>query len=269
MMSNLIFFEGVSGVGKSTLSRTLSESLIRRGEAAICFLEGASDSPLDLAYAAYLSRTQYDELLARHPSAAEQIGRESIVEADYAVVRYQSAIKKEAYFAREIHRFLEEGEFCFHAAHPIPAAEYQRVFLDLWTHFSKEETGRRRTVIFDGSLFHHQINDLMRNYEATEDQIAAHLGALLQTVAPLNPVVFYLTTQDVGARLKQARFRRGQTAATAAQIAFWNRRKQTDLKMLERLSVKSHIVDISHADPDAALGMIVSRMAHPETERSH
>lgn len=45
-MKNIIFIEGVSGVGKSTTVSALGEKLLNLGYSASCHFEGDPDSPL-------------------------------------------------------------------------------------------------------------------------------------------------------------------------------------------------------------------------------
>ena len=100
-------------------------------------------------------------------------------------------------------------------------------------------------AIFDGSFLFHRANDLIQNYNATAEMIAAHLKALLSAMAPYNPLLFYLSAKDVGARLIQARKSRGQATATDTQIVFEVERKSQQIKILELLPLKAHIFDIS------------------------
>lgn len=266
-MSNLIFIEGISGVGKSTISTVLCEKLHSSGYSATCFLEGDSNSPLDLFYVSYLTRDEYGEILRSYPSLADELRKGSIVEPDYALVRYQDAERK--HFSSELYRYLKSHEFCYNTENPVPMSQYGEVFINLWRRFAENKTTNQGYYIFDGSLLHHQINDLLRNYDATENQIASHLCMLTQTIAFLNPVVFYLSTQDVGSRLAKARQSRGQTPPTYEQIEFWKKCKRMDLSMLERLPIESHIIDISDDSWDFALENIILSVSNSDGSPSH
>ncbi len=243
--------EGVSGVGKSTLSTALLERLRGLGHPARCFLEGDPESPLDLFQTAYLTRARFGEMLRAHPDWADELRKRSMPEADYELVRYQNAAE-EARFPDALYQLLKEHEFCYHPSNPLPLPEYTNVFLNLWKRFVSTETRAEGTLIFDGSLLHHQINDLMRNYDASRAQIAAHVGALAQAVAALDPMVFYLSAGDVAGQLTRARLNRGQTTPTAGQTAFWQRRREIDLWALKSLPIESHVFEIDDCGYDAA-----------------
>jgi hypothetical protein len=255
-MSNLIFVEGISGVGKSTISNVLCERLRSFGYSAYCILEGDSDSPLDLFYVSYLTGGEYRELLRSYPAWSDELQKKSLVEPDYALVRYQDTKRK--YYSPELYGYLKEHELCYNTENPVPLSKFSEVFVNLWRLFAEKDIIKQDNLIFDGSLLHHQVNDLIRNYNATEDQIAAYLSVLIRTIESLNPMVFYLSTQDVCSQLTKARQSRGQTPPAYEQIVFWQKRKQMDLSLLERLPVKSRIIDISDGNWDSALENIFS-----------
>jgi len=254
-MSNLIFIEGISGVGKSTISAALCERLRKLGGSVNYYPEGDPDHPLDLFYVSYLTLDEYRELLHSYPGWGNELQKNSLVEPDYVLVRYQDT--KRTYYSPELFKYLKEYEFCYNPKSTLPLSKYSMVFINLWRRFAENKKTSRNLFIFDGSLLMHQINDLTRNYDATTDQITAYLNLLLETIEHLNPVVFYLSLQDIRGRLTKARQSREQTPPTDEQILFWQKRKKIDLSVLERLPVKSHILDISDDNWDFALDNIV------------
>jgi len=131
------------------------------------------------------------------------------------------------------------------SVNPINIDKYTQVFIDCWRRFLRPDQGNEDFVIFDGSFLFHRANDLIQNYDATDEMIAAHLKALLSAMAPYNPLLLYLSSRDVGARLIQARKGRGQATATDAQIASEVERKSRQMQILELLPIKAHIFDIS------------------------
>ena len=189
-MNKLIFIEGVSGVGKTTIATSLNNRLRDSGNTCVCHLEGDRENPLDPFGGTY-------------PPA-------------------------------------------------MPLSSFVETYDDCWQLFMKNQFQHDPQIIFDGTLLHHQINDLIRIYNAPDEFIVGHLTNLLRIVAPMKPVVFYLSSDDVGQQLRHARKSRGQSIATKEQIAFWENKKRIDLFVLERLSTKSHILNIDYGW-DAAL----------------
>lgn len=143
----------------------------------------------------------------------------------------------------------------------MPLEQYTEVFSDIWQRFAKSKQVTQDFVILDGSLLHHQINDLIRNYNASEDDIVRHLAALLLSVWSLNPIVFYLSSHDVGGQLAKAWESRGKSAPTEEAIIFWKNRKEMDLCVLGRLAVESYISDVTGNNWDTALDLILRRVA--------
>ncbi len=265
MMAHLIFIEGVSGVGKTTTSTALAARLQGMGRPARCFLEGEPDNPLDLFYVAYLKPAQFDAMLRDHPDQAEGLREKSLVTPDCAFVRYRDS-QNQALFLGELHRFLEAHEFSYQPTQPQPQAEFERIFLDRWARFAQREASYDGYLIFDGALFQHQINDLLRNYTAPTEQIARHIGALVRAVAPLHPMLFYLSTQDVEGRLSWARMRRGQTPPTAEKVAHTKTRKTLDLAIFETLSCEAHAFDVDDRDIADVIDEVTSYIASPKRE---
>ena len=194
VMNNLIFIEGVSGVGKTTIAASLHNKLRDMGNTFVCYLEGDCKNPLDPFNGTYPTE--------------------------------------------------------------MPLSLFVETYTNCWRLFMKNQFQQEPKIIFDGTLLHHQINDLIRNYNAPDDVIVIYLTNLLQIVEPMKPIVFYLSSGDVGQRLLHARESRGQSILTKEQITFWENRKRIDLFVLERLSAKSRVLNVDYGW-DLALEMMI------------
>ena len=181
-MNNIVFIEGVSGVGKTTTTRLLRDKLLDMGYNAGCHLEGDPDNPLDP----------------------------------------------------------------FKGTYPpvIPLTVFSETYMQCWQNFMENQFKKDFILILDGTLFHHQINDLIREYDAADEVIANHILKLLEMIQQANPIVFYLFSNDVGKSLIQARISRKQSLPAEERIAYWENRKRVDLYVLERLSAESHAQNI-------------------------
>ena len=71
------FVEGLQGAGKSTFVRRLAEYL----KDYEVFREG-DYSPVELAWCAYVTMEQYDDILAVYPSLREEIEAKTVTEKD-------------------------------------------------------------------------------------------------------------------------------------------------------------------------------------------
>jgi len=136
----------------------------------------------------------------------------------------------------------------------MPLSMFSETYLQRWQNFSKNKTGN--VIILDGTFFHHQINDLLHFYNASDDVVTNHLSKLACVMQLFRPVIFYLVSEDVGQRLRQARESRKQSVATDEKIAFWENRKRVDLHVLDRLSIEAYILNV-----DDGWGTVVETMA--------
>lgn len=257
-MKNLIFIEGISGVGKSTTTTELYKKLNSLGYTVSCHLEGDANSPLDLFGVAYLTKTEYEKLLFSYPAFGDEISKNSIIGSYYALVRYKTTQKK--FYSPELYEHLKDCEFCLNPVYPVPLLTFTEVFSDLWRRFTENKQTKTDYIIFDGSFLHHQINDLIRNYNASEDEIIEHLIKLTKIVRELNPTIFYLSSQDAGERLARVWDSRGKTAPTKENIALWQNRKDMDLIILKKLRTESYILDITNDNWDTVIDAILMRV---------
>jgi len=127
----------------------------------------------------------------------------------------------------------------------IPITEFFATYFNCWQNFMRTKF-ENDFILIDGTLLHHQINDLIREYKVSDEVIANYLADLLHIILPLNPIIFYLSSCNVGQRLVQARKSRNQLAPTEERIRYWENRKRVDLYVLEKLPIGSHILDVSN-----------------------
>jgi len=255
-MKNIIFIEGVSGIGKSTTVNKLGDELRNFGYTVKCHNEGDPDNPLHLCWAAYLEIHEYENLLLAYPVFAEELSKNIIYRGEYILLRYQ--LRRTPLYSKELTDELYKREFCFNPANAVvPLSKFTEVFANLWKKYADSDDINIDYAIFDASLVSHMTNDLIRNYNASENELIEHLEILLRTINHLSPIVFYLSSENVRERLTKARHSRGQTPLDEEKIKFWEKRKQTDLSVLPKLSVKSKVIDITNDNWDSVVSDII------------
>lgn len=247
-MKNLIFIEGVSGTGKTTTAAKLHEALNRNGHQASCHLEGDTDNPIDLCWFAYLTKSEFQKLILAYRPFADELAARSIAENDYVLVQYQN--RQTMFYTPELYEYLKKREACYKPAAPVPIDAFTAIFQNRWRRFLDSDHAECDYAVFDGAFLHHPINDLLRNYDASDEELFKHMKTILQMITPLNPVVFYLSSENVEERLRKATLSRGQNAPTMDQICFWENRKRCDLLMLENLPMESHIINLTQDNWD-------------------
>lgn len=87
-MKNIIFIEGVSGVGKTTTVTLLAKKLQDIGYSVSYHLEGEPDSPLDLCWVAYMSKSEYEILLNTYTNFAKELSKNITSIGDGILLQY-------------------------------------------------------------------------------------------------------------------------------------------------------------------------------------
>jgi SAM-dependent methyltransferase len=262
-MTNLIFIEGVSGAGKSTAAKALAKKLCEMGFNAVYYTEGDIGNPIDFYCVAYLSADEYKRLLNRYAENVDLIGEHTIIADNMRLVRYYDG--KTPLFPEPLLSELKDREFCYYPTKLLPFAEYCRVMESVWRNFAQSADDLPDYIIFDGSLLHHPINDMLRNYNAPLHEISVHIEKLLDAVQTLNPMAFYYNPKSVRDSLINARTSRHERAATEDDIAFWENRNRVDLAVLANLRIMPHMLNI----PLGGWGVAFDEMLNMIITQSH
>jgi len=245
----LVFIEGVSGVGKSTITQKICDKLSEQGFSVNRWLEFDFPNPIDFYCTAYFKQDSYSNLLTEFSEYADDIKANTVAAGDVKLVRYYN--RKIPLFTKPLLDVLGKHEFCYRPSNPVPLLEYTRVYKMVWEKFVQETSGGFDFVLFDGALFHHPINDLRSNYNASCDKIINHIKTLLNTIDTLSPIVIYLSADNVSERLRKARISREETPPSVEQIHFWEERKRIDTAVMPKLSVQHYFYDISRENWDS------------------
>ena len=248
-MTELIFIEGVSGIGKSTMVRMLAESLNRRGFHTEAYLEFDITNPIDFCCTAYLTVREHRKLCEDFPVERDTLLRYTIHAGDIRLVRYYD--NDTPLFPPPLLAELREKEFCYHPSHLVSMEEYTEAYRNVWADFAESPDDTYDFLLFDGSLLHHPINDMMRNYHISGEQAVPHVTTLLRALGSQKRRIFYLETPDIAAQLTRAYADRGQNPPSAEDIAFWEARHKNDRTVLEHLREDCRIYDVSAGNWDA------------------
>lgn len=255
-MAKILFIEGVSGVGKSTTTTKITKMLSQKGFSVKSYLEFDYHNPIDFYSSAYFKQEEYENLIKNYPRNIEDIKSNTTAVNSACIVRYYN--QNNPLFPEPLLSELKEKEFCYKPKNLVSINEYSRVYRLVWDLFSKTYDSDIDFYIFDGSLLHHPVNDLIRNYDATNLQIITHINSLISAISSLNSFVCYIQTNDVCAQLHKARTNRNQTVASQKQLSFWEKRKEIDLAILREISLPYKIFDVSTGDWDYIVNSVVN-----------
>ncbi len=257
-MTELIFIEGVSGVGKSTMARSLSAELKNCGYKVETYVEFDYRNPIDFYCTAYLSLEEYEIICSKYQEQLEQIRRNTIFAGNVRLIRYYDG--DTPLFEEPLLSDLMKKEFCYNPVELVSLNEYTNAYKEVWSNYSSVLDDRFDFIIFDGSLLHHPINDMMRNYNITGEQAAYHVIQLLDSLGKCHYHIYYLKTENIGEQLKRAHVDRGQKVPTEESIKFWEARFKNDMHVLSNIKEEYQIYDVSNEGWDMAKEKILSNL---------
>ena len=135
-----------------------------------------------------------------------------------------------------------EREFCYNPRNPVSLEKYSDAYVAVWKNFAAN-LADNEIIIFDGSLLHHPLNDMIRNYSASKESAHRHIQMLLTTLGDIDYRVYYLQTKDIAKQLTTAHLNRGQQPPYKTEISFWQKRFDYDLFMLKNIEHRSFVID--------------------------
>jgi len=220
----------------------VNHDLTQLGFCTQAFAEFDAANPIDFYCTAYLPKNAYAQLLAQHPDAAETLKKHTVPAGDAFLVRYYD--QDTPLFSGMLLSFLRSQELCWKPKNPIAFDDYCRAMETVWQNYAQNLPKDTDFILFDGSLLHHPLNDMLRNYRITPEQGLLQIKKLLLALGNTKRQIFYLKPQDLPAQLRAAHHNRSQSEPTDAQIAFWQTRAQYDAFILSQLDEAKQVFDI-------------------------
>lgn len=257
-MAELVFVEGVSGIGKSTMVRMLAKELQLLGYTVKKYEEFDYTNPIDFYCTAYLSFDEYTNVCEKYKSDISTIHENTIVAEDVRLIRYYDG--DTPLFNEPLLSELSQKEFCYNPSRLVPIDKYTSTYSEVWHKFASNIDETHDFIIFDGSLLHHPINDMMRNYNIVGEQAVAHVAELLNSLGAMKHRIIYLKTDNIGAQLRQAHADRRQSVPTDEQINFWKSRYKNDMIVLGRIRENYQIYDVSNSGWNLAREQILNKL---------
>ena len=243
-MTKLIFLEGVSGVGKSTMAKKLCEDLQLVGKTAKAYVEFDCTNPVDFYCVAYYAAEEYETLCAEYPQYRNTIRTNTVNAGNARLIHYFD--EDTPLFEEPLLSDFMEREFCYNPRNPVSFEAYSEAYVSVWKNFTDSLSNDVDFIIFDGSLLHHPINDMIRNYGATKEQALSHIQKLVSMLSKVKYKIYYLQTADITAQLQTAYHNRGQEQPDDSVIAFWEKRYTYDCFVLSHIDSGYRSYDITN-----------------------
>lgn len=195
MNTRLILFEGIPGSGKTTLAQRTADDLQSRSVPVQCYQEGQLH-PADLAWIAYLLRTEYDELIQTYPQHAETMTAHTEFEGDRALVAYT----KLGFHWDEnpLMTHLQQREIYNGKLSP---EEFLQVNRSRWENFARMADTTDAVYVFECVYLQNHINELLAFHQWDREACVPYFKALLEPVKALNPLLIYLNPLDIPATI--------------------------------------------------------------------
>lgn len=179
MKQNSIFVEGLQGAGKTTFVNRLSEKLSDYK----VFREG-DYSPVELAWCAYVTEQQYQDVLAKYPSLRTEIEEKTLTEGTHKIICYSQILTDIPGFHKDLEGYeIYNGNW--------DKEPFEQVILN---RFQKWEADKQ---IFECSIFQNIIVNQMLYFMTPEDQIVEFYQMLRDVLSDRPFQIIYLDVEDI------------------------------------------------------------------------
>ena len=260
-MAQLVMVEGLPGSGKSTAAAFVEDWLVQRGVPVRRFAEGRTDHPVDFEQVAVLTGAQLEQVLADFPDERTELARTAQRRDELWLVRD----RERAHWPgplRERLRALDayDGD--------VPPHVHTRVLLDSWRRFADEVRDEQAVYVVECVFLQNPVCALLARHDRPAADLAAHVRALAEAAAPLDPLLVHLDAGDPAPVLAAAAAQRppewldfvidyhvGQGYGPAhglsgfdGLVEFMRHRRAVELALLPSLPVRTLSLDVSGRD---------------------
>lgn len=258
--TKLIIFEGIPGSGKTTTSQLLQKCFIEKGITSNNFIEGCKH-PIDLPFYAYISLSEYDDLILKYEEQAEWLQQNSIVEDKYVLSPYK--IPEPYPLNNILVEYLRSREFCYSSKPIVSFDTFKKVFCRRFKQYVTKMITKNEITIFESVLLQHQIHDINRLYPHIKgDEMVEYLRMIGNILIPLNPVLFYISQDNVRESLKHTAFIRSKPKwSTDETIAYYEKRKELELDTIKNLPFHSVVLNNTNYNWDKMFNTILHTLS--------
>lgn len=253
--------EGLPGSGKTTTGRLIEDWAHARTLPAQYFGEGRADHPADFEEVAMLSDADLHGMCREFPAEADSLTEAAERRDGYWLVRERERGSwPEALRAVLRTRDAYDGD--------VAPDLHRRALLDSWRRFADTTTTDPSIYVFECAFIQNPVCSLLARFDQPWALIEEHIHELASAVAAMDPVLVYLDAGDPERVLTAAAAERpaawldfviryhteqGYGRANGLRgfdglVEFMRIRRELELRLLEHLPVRRHLIDVSCRD---------------------
>lgn len=174
-----IFVEGIQGMGKTTLVNCIYKE---NKELHVC-REG-DYSPIDLAWCTWLTKEEYEAVLARYAEIRGEIEKYTVEENGHFVIAYTKIITDIPNFHKDLEQYeIYNGRKDF--------ATWKEIV------FTRFERFRGTGYLFECAFFQNIMEDLILFHELSDEEIVNFYRELFAVIDRDNFRLFYLYSENI------------------------------------------------------------------------
>lgn len=242
-MRRLIIVEGLPCSGKSTTAKYIAEKTGMR-----CFDEGSGRHPADYEFHGFITR---EELCGFSNAEQEQITRNSAEKSGGFIVPL------EQFQGRLLQKLL-----CYKIYDALFWETEKPIMLNKWREFAAN-AGSDEGYVFNCVLLQNPMCETMIRFNFDQTVSAGYIGEICKIIAPLDPLVVYLKSNDIRSGVERAIPQRGrdwlsgvidyhcngaygrerQLSGLDGYIAALEERQRRELAILQSLDIRAVIVE--------------------------
>lgn len=179
MNQSNIFVEGLQGAGKTTFVKYLSERL----NDYEVFREG-DYSPVELAWCAYVTEEEYQDVLAKYPALRTEIKEKMVTEGKYKIICYTQILTDIPGFHKDLEKYeIYNGNW--------DKGSFEQVILGRFQKWNGEKQ------IFECSIFQNIIVNQMLYFMMPEDEIIEFYKRVRKVLTDQLFQIIYLDVEDI------------------------------------------------------------------------
>jgi len=267
----LILVEGVPGSGKTTMAEFAQQWLDRNGMRSQLYAEGSLDHPADYESVAYLTPSEYAQLLRAYPRQRERLARHSTREDGGHFVRYAEMARAQRPPGAEPLPDALIGELAEHDVYELDYPTHVRVIGERWRRFVERARDGDEVYLFECCFLQNPLTVAQLKYDLPHPEPLAYVQSLLDLIRPLDPLLIYLSQGNIRGSLERvakerpqhwrervgAYTDRGAWAQATGQtgfegfVAWLEVRQSLELPFVARSGLAHLVVDVTDQEWDA------------------